>query len=101
MRAPKEIDATSKKLFVDVVCMLWKQSENRVLHPGAPDFSTTEVPDPFATVHPFSTVRRFATVTKPAREVKVVTFFDQTSYDMPQEIAIAVHADNRCSVLSQ
>jgi len=99
-------DALSKKLFVEVVCSLWKESEERVLHPGAPSFSTTIVTGPpFAIVNPSSVANRrpFATVAKPAshREVKTVTFFDGTTYDMPQEIAIAVHADNSCSVRPQ
>jgi hypothetical protein len=131
-------DDISKKLLVDFVCVLWKDSETRrVRIEGLPLVSTADLngqlsPDVKALlirygvsasllenlgqneVHPFAQAQRFAqaqhqrqaalaTVEKQASNihvVKTITFYDGTTYQMPQEIAVAVHTKRECSIVS-
>ena len=79
-------DSTSKQLFIDVVCSMWRESERQRIH--------------FGLSLPFLVNRSsVATVTK-TQLVKTVTFYDNTTYQMPQEISVAVHSDRECSILA-
>jgi hypothetical protein len=130
----------SKKLFVDYVCALWKQSQDmnvRVdsqplnispeqIRAGLPNdlkaalidkgvpaifFDNARILPAPPQASPFPNVSRspivspspteaIATIQKQASSmqmVKTIHFYDGTDYRVPDEIAAAVHTDQRCS----
>jgi hypothetical protein len=124
----------SRKLFVDYVCALWKNSEERRVQVDSsplnisaeqiraglsPDLKSLliarGVPEIFfknamkgGVVGVFPTVTRvspspgeaIATIEKQANSlnvVKIVHFFDGTTYQVPPEIALAVHTNPLCA----
>jgi hypothetical protein len=140
-------DDTSKKLLVDVVCSMWKESQKRrirlVREPvnvslesmrrGLPPdveelmvarggasremlqrIRRNDFPTEAARVGPVTVQRPLAvnpsnnrdqaaaTIQKHAQGIevlKIVSFPDSTNYQMPQEIAAAVHMKNECAPL--
>ena len=86
-------DSTSKQLFVDVVCSMWRDSERRRIR-----FALGPQPPFVVDRSPVAVVGK-----APGRDyklVKTVTFYDNTTYQMPQEISVAVHSDRECSILA-
>lgn len=134
----------SKKLLVDVVCSMWKETQKRriqvqrspivipvdnilrgldsdteqlLLRNGVaqevlsriqrPDTRSTAV-GPFSSISKSADVQRNTTVQRDAIAalqkstqsisiIKVITFFDGSQYQMPQEIAVAVHMKSECA----
>jgi hypothetical protein len=111
-------DAMSRSLFVNYVCALWKESEERnvridstplrlsseQLRAGvSPELErlliSKGIPESFFQQGKDST-EAIATIQKQAESLhveKIVQFYDGTSYKIPQEIAVTVHADVRCA----